>query len=72
MCEENSGKYIWNPSILVQNFMTPIPLIPEKVVKLSSCLAAVYIIFFEPSLGACAVYTPRGSMDYENPETHEK
>ena len=50
-------------------FMTPIPLCPEKVkgVTLASCLLHNYL----RCVIAQTVYTPPGSLDSEDPVTHE-
>ena len=51
-------------------FMTPICLSPEKVEVVTVACCCLHN-FLRAQSGASVVYTPRGSLDYENPDTHE-
>lgn len=51
-------------------FMLPIPLVPEKVeVIVMACCTLHNFLRTQP--GASAVYTPVGSLDSEDPDTHQ-
>lgn len=51
-------------------FMAPIPLVPEKVeIIVTACCSLHNFLRTQPE--ACAVYTPTGSLDSENPNTHK-
>lgn len=51
-------------------FREPIPLQPEKVevIVLACCCLHNYL---RTETTACSVYTPRGSLDYEDPKSHD-
>ena len=51
-------------------FKTPIPLSPEKVevIVMACCCLHNYL---RTQTSACGIYTPRGSLDYEDPQSHE-
>lgn len=51
-------------------FMTPIPLVPEKVIliTMASCILHNYL---RSQASAHNVYTPAGSLDSEDPVTHQ-
>ena len=50
--------------------MTPIPLVPEKVIliTMASCILHNYL---RSQASAHNVYTPAGSLDSEDPVTHQ-
>ena len=51
-------------------FMQPIHLIPERVETIVLACCSLHN-FLRVWLGSCSVYTPAGSIDTENQETHE-
>ena len=50
-------------------FMTPIGLIPEKVESITMACCTLHN-YLRSRTEACALYTPPGSMDIEDPQTH--
>ena len=50
-------------------FMAPIGLIPEKVEAITMACCALHN-FLQSRSDACSIYTPPGSLDTEDPQTH--
>ena len=51
-------------------FMTPFALVPEKVEAITMACCTLHN-FLRSCSEACSVYTPPGSLDTEDPVTHE-
>ena len=51
-------------------FMTPIALAPEKVETIVMACCSLHN-FLSSRCGACSIYTPQGSLDTEDPISHQ-